>query len=819
MVRLKPLALLSGVCLLVVAGLALSLWSGAGIGPGPAKDVDLPAPERSRGDEPAAEPGPLASKLEGAPSSPTESGRTEAMLQGMGEVFFRGRVVRRGNESPISGARIEVLQGKARRVAVSDAQGGFEVSWAPRTPGTLTVSHPDFVALRRPDLPDPARSDSAEWVILLNPGSSIHGRLVGPGADTSMPAVARVRCWLGNSLPQEAMAEVEVSADGRFRFESLLPGTYAVTVHKQGAPPALATATVLSGQPTDVAVTIQRGIDLTVRMEQSTDGAPIPGAEVDLHMIQRGRDHPLQGITRPIEVTGAGGEALFRGVAEGSYRYYIRVPWGVTKGPLFREISEDTTPAEWVVTIAPPARLSGRVLDQKGEGAAGRVVRCVQGNTNKIGGRRGGREAPPGFPIGPGTMLDTVVTDGQGRFEFEALPSNSNLALMTMPPQTRKEGVTGAAVVEIVRLATGEIRTGLVLPLQPAFELRGTVEGRSELPLAGASVTATMRGDNGNLNRRATTSNEDGTFVLHDVSEGSYWLRVTREGYSEGRVDADVHGDLEGLDVVLEATSGLSGVVVDPTGWGVRNAIVTARRPSGRGVTRAVGDEYGQFTLEQMSAHEWTISAQAPGFSPSTDDAVTCRMPFGGELTLVLPPEVQVDMCRLLGTVVISGSGLPPEDMQFSGFKYREVKVAGSRFELSGPAVKRADLKVSSSNAETVHFSVPEIAAGDSVNLGLAETRPTVEVRVLVTDGTNAPLRGAVVFLERAPGEPVLDHVYVPTRIFVPRLKEQPGWHAQDGVGMYKWRLVIRHTEWQTLTTTVEVTDEANTFRVSLDKR
>ncbi|MDE0915658.1 MAG: carboxypeptidase-like regulatory domain-containing protein [Planctomycetota bacterium] len=816
MARLKPLPLLSGLCLLVIAGVTLPLWHSAGNAPESAQHGDLPPPERLRADEPAAQREPLAPELESTLSLPTESGRIEAMLPGIGEVSFLGRVVRRGNGSPVEGARVEILQGETPCIAVSDGQGDFAVSWDPRISGTLAVHHPDFLAMRRPNLPDPARLSSAQWTILLDPAGSIHGRLVGPGANTAMPAVAQIRCWLGNKLPQEAMAEVPVSADGRFQFESLLLGTYAVTVYKQGAPPAFATGIVLSGgRPTNVPVTIQRGINLTVRVKQSTDGAPIQGAELDLQLIQRDRDHPLQGRTRPIQVTGADGEVLFLGMGEGSYRTYIRVPWGGT-AEVIREITKGTTPVEWAFSFSPPTKLSGLVLDQNGEVAAGRVVACVQGNSNKVGGRRDRSEAPPRFSIGSGTLLDTTLTDDRGRFEFEALPSSVNLALMTMPPKTMGEGVAGAAESEIVRLQSGVIRTDVILRLKHAFELRGAVHDGNGTPLAEALITATKRGTDGNLSRRVTTSKEGGTFALHEVPEGSYWLRVTRDGYGEGRMDAKVYGDLEGLDIALEATSDLSGVIVGPTGWGVPNAIVTARRISGMGATTASGDEYGRFTLKQLTAQEWTFQAKAPGFSPSESEPVTCKVPFDGELTLVLVPEVNDDPCTLLGTVIVTDSGLPPEDMQFSGFRYRKVDVTGSRFELSGAAVERAELAVSSSNAETVYFSVPEVAAGDSLNLGLVETRPTVEVRVLVTDGTGTPLRSAAVFLERIPEEYVPENVRVPSRIYLPPMR-QSGSYAKRGVGMYKWQLVVRHKDWAPLSKTVEVINAQNTFRVSLD--
>jgi len=816
MARLKSLPLLCGVCLVLAAGIALSPWPGAQIDPGPQTHEVLPSIGLVSADGRVSEPSSLIQELEAALSRPTGLDRTATMSPDVSEVSFLGRVVRRGNGSPVEGARVEILQGETPYIAVSDGQGDFAVSWDPRTSGTLAVHHPDFLAMRRPNLPDPTRLSSAQWTILLDPAESIHGRLVGPGADTSMPAVAQVRCWLGNKLPQEAMAEVPVSANGRFQFESLLPGTYVVTVYKQGAPPAFATGIVLSGgRPTNVPVTIQRGINLTVRVKQSTDGAPIQGAELDLQLIQRDQDHPLQGLTQPIHVTGADGEVLFLGMGEGSYRTYIRVPWGGTK-EVFGEITKDTTPVEWEFSFSPPAKLSGLVLDQNGEVAAGRVVACVQGNSNKVGGRRGRSEAPPRFSIGSGTLLDTTLTDDRGRFEFEALPSSVNLALMTMPPKPMEEGVAGAAESEIVRLQSGGIRTDLILRLKHAFELRGAVHDGNGAPLAGALITATKRGTDGNLSRRVTTSKEGGTFALHEVPEGSYWLRVTRDGYGEGRMDAKVYGDLEGLDIALEATSDLSGVIVGPTGWGVPNAIVTARRISGMGATTASGDEYGRFTLKQLTAQEWTFQAKAPGFSPGEGEPVTCKVPFDGELTLVLVPEVNDDSCTLLGAVIVTDSGLPPEDMQFSGFRYRKVEVTGSRFELSGPAVERAELAVSSSNAETVYFPVPEVAAGDSLNLGLVETRPTVEVRVLVTDGTGTPLRSAAVFLERIPEEYVPENVRVPSRIYVPPMK-QSGSYAKRGVGMYKWQLVVRHKDWPPLSKTVEVINAQNTFRVSLD--
>ncbi len=60
------------------------------------------------------------------------------------------------------------------------------------------------------------------------------------------------------------------------------------------------------------------------------------------------------------------------------------------------------------------------------------------------------------------------------------------------------------------------------------FDLRGTVTGESEMPLAGASVTALHTSKERLLTAKTQS---DGTFVLNDIAKGTYLLRIRHLGY------------------------------------------------------------------------------------------------------------------------------------------------------------------------------------------------------------------------------------------------------------------------------------------------
>jgi hypothetical protein len=163
----------------------------------------------------------------------------------------------------------------------------------------------------------------------------------------------------------------------------------------------------------------------------------------------------------------------------------------------------------------------------------------------------------------------------------------------------------------------------------------------------------------------------------------------------------------------------------------------------------------------------------------------------------------------------MKGSGKPVKGLRFHGYRYQTISLDGTRFELTGPPVKKLTLSATGSNAEALTFPMVHLAPGDRVDLGRAETRHTWGVKVQVKDGSGRALSGADVWLQRVAGQESLEYVAVPKSLRL-RARGPKGEYSASQVGMYEWRLVVRHSAWNSHASTVRVSADSTSFEVRL---
>jgi hypothetical protein len=194
---------------------------------------------------------------------------------------------------------------------------------------------------------------------------------------------------------------------------------------------------------------------------------------------------------------------------------------------------------------------------------------------------------------------------------------------------------------------------------------------------------------------------------------------------------------------------------------------------------------------------------------------VTVEVPSAYRAELRLAAEVEAAPCVLAGEIVMRGSGKPVKGLRFHGYRYQTISLDGTRFEITGPPAKKLTLSVTGSNAESLTFPMVHLAPGDRVDLGRAETRHTVGVKVQVKDGSGRALSGADVWLQRVAGQESLEYVAVPRSLRL-RARSTKGEYSTSQVGMYEWRLVVRHSAWNSHASTVRVSADSTSFEVRL---
>jgi hypothetical protein len=308
-------------------------------------------------------------------------------------------------------------------------------------------------------------------------------------------------------------------------------------------------------------------------------GAGIGGVKVEL----------LKGGTPFYETaTDGGGRFRFDSVREGDYAARYQSPdYWLTAGPsdyrYFHVAAGD--PVKLEVRLIPWSKISGRVVDGRGNGVANARLEMTgagmvaNGRTylrTSWGGGGGGQLMPS-----PSGMSFSQTTDAQGRFAVQVMPGSYGFSVRPppelKPPPPEQDGPArvwtrtwypGVAQVEgaskIVVLPGGEIaNVELKLLAVPARLVRGLVLNPDGTPAPKLKVS---RGEPFTVT--SVESKSDGTFEFAAVAEGEshFWAEAERGSVKLRATEwIEVKGhDLENVKLRLAPPVTLRGRVIMP---------------------------------------------------------------------------------------------------------------------------------------------------------------------------------------------------------------------------------------------------------------
>ncbi|MEZ6037950.1 MAG: sigma-70 family RNA polymerase sigma factor [Planctomycetota bacterium] len=337
------------------------------------------------------------------------------------------------------------------------------------------------------------------------------------------------------STPAELLRHARTGDDGDHVFAGLRPGVWICRALGHDD-----IAVVTAGADAHLTMTVEAGCGVVEGLVLGPDGLPAVDAAV-----WTSREH----VRRFVEVVARTDD---RG------RFTLAVAPFTTIGaelPGFAPVACTVTPS-----TSAPRRSLVLQLQQAGASLAGVVVdgdaRPVAGVTVQLGHPSDTRVV--GNAVEPQVLArpHRTVTDSDGRFSFSALvPGDAVLSCGGV-------GVTAERLV--VALRPGE-RAEAQLLVTPTASVEGTVRGADGAPRSGVSVSVGRRGE---LDHRATTTAEDGTFVLDGVAAGQPVLEVMdyRGGFAARRLHCAA-GERARCDVVLgDADLEVRGQVIGDNG-------------------------------------------------------------------------------------------------------------------------------------------------------------------------------------------------------------------------------------------------------------
>lgn len=334
------------------------------------------------------------------------------------------------------------------------------------------------------------------------------------------------------------------SADGRFAFPDVQPGSYRLAIEKKGFVEARTSIEVGDGDPGALSIRLAKGATL------------------------RGR---ILGLT-PEELADVGISA------NGAYWKGARIG----PGPSYSIVNLDGGP--WHVTAS--VRGSGR--------KAYEMIRIQPGDTEV----ELDLEFPDGFtltgvlerngrPMAGATLLTlspmrTATTDSEGRFRIEELPAGTYSIGVKIGDFSR-HGVWRPLLEELELGSDREIRLELT-----AVDVSGTLRNRVDgQPIPGAELTLFSDDSEGFAPAGAhATARSDplGEFLLYAIADGSWRLFIHKPGYAPVERRLELRGGLPGDEIEIEMTraEGTSFEAILDSGGPPKLVLVQLFDPAGR---------------------------------------------------------------------------------------------------------------------------------------------------------------------------------------------------------------------------------------------
>jgi hypothetical protein len=277
-------------------------------------------------------------------------------------------------------------------------------------------------------------------------------------------------------------------------------------------------------------------------------------------------------------------------------------PWNLhtgTPGPATGRATPAAAPTD-------SAEISGRVVDEDGEPVEGAKVTVLS--------------AGPAF-----SRMHDMTTEKDGAFLFPDLHPGTVMVLA--------EHASGIVVSAELPLALGSRIQDLVLALDRARTVRGTVTDEDGKPVKGATLSS----DEPPWAKRAGTTGDDGAYRLERVPRGARLLRVSAAHYNPGlaKLSSEVNGDDEIVNVRLRKESDVDGIVFDVDGAPLRATVLACDGKDEAHRTLSAPDGRFHFPRDLSSCPMVAVHDKFAPSDPITPggDSVTLRMKPGGGIS------------------------------------------------------------------------------------------------------------------------------------------------------------------------------------------
>jgi hypothetical protein len=352
----------------------------------------------------------------------------------------------------------------------------------------------------------------------------------------------------------------DAGADGRFRLDTVPPGSYVLSATAPGY--GARRAEIVVGGRQRVAdlgdVTLETGLVIRGHVREAT-GTPVAEARVSAF-----RDRSM-GEDRGEGRTSADGTFAVGGLRAGTYRLTVFAP-GHAMGD--REVEAGTDGVEFVLETA--GSLTGSVVDDRGQPVdAFRVQARMPPPTPTAGGAR----------VMMGPPRSESISSPDGRFVVDEVAPGTYVVEVSAPERAN-------ATVTNVKVAAGTATDMGRIVLGAGGIVRGSVVDAAGAPIAAAVVTVQGIGRTfafGPTTAPEAVTDAGGTFEMRGVASGPIQVTARHPSFAESRASAEVDAakDPPEVRIVLLQGGRIEGRARRRDGTAVAGAVNVFSRRSG----------------------------------------------------------------------------------------------------------------------------------------------------------------------------------------------------------------------------------------------
>ncbi len=499
-----------------------------------------------------------------------------------GKETLEGQVVD-ADKQPVGGA-IVVLSSNPPRTMTTEADGGFAFDGLVERPYTVVARKGALVA----GPTSTVLTGKSEPVILeLRAGGTVK---VSVTSSTGAPvdrADVELRGFEDRSEPTKSGVAV---------FEGVAPGGYQIAASAPGMAKTFQWIGVGAGE-TEAKLTLVAGAPVVGRVVDPS-GSPIAGARV---RFSGASDWSQQGSDRhDAALTDKQGGFEIAAMPAGTFRFVASHPAYAPGSSPMITLDGTTRRDAITITLAPGAKVRGRVVDAAKQGVASARVRIGVQAANS---RAMVFEAPR-----------QAYTDDTGAFEIVGLPRRG-LSAVAMHE-------TGASSTKDLDTSSGDV-TNFELVLDVTGTIAGVVVDPDGQPLEGIQVTA---GPSFRDNRASVDFSQwrlrgfpqgltdpSGAFRLTGLAPGAYSISASKSARPRMMFGA-------GPDGVTASTGDTNVKLVLPPSGAVKGKVqlVDGSSPSmftvGVAMTSRPGNPDGSFLLDDLAPQTYELTVRGPSF-------------------------------------------------------------------------------------------------------------------------------------------------------------------------------------------------------------